>query len=182
MQAFGDLVQVVHLQVFARENNAPGGLVIHDDPAIAIQNFSTRGDDGKYFDTIAFRAFAVDFRAANLELPEAGNEKEKNGDGGVLEAGHLGGGEARFVARDQAARQGLGLVGMEFRGILMHGWFGADFRLAESRQGRSFHAEGAEGAEGAEKSFKMWLARKAWRRHLFFALRSEDGNEDGRVC
>jgi hypothetical protein len=35
----------------------------------------------------------------NLELPEAGNQEKKNGDGGVLEASHLGRREAGFIAR-----------------------------------------------------------------------------------
>ena len=116
VEAVGDFVQMLQLQVFAREDNAPGGLVIHDDAAIAVENLAARRAHRYHFHAIAFGTFAIDVRALNLQLPEAGNQEEENGDGGVLEARHLGGGEAGFIARQQVPGHLLRFFGMEFRG------------------------------------------------------------------
>ena len=50
------------------------------------------------------RAFLVDLRVANLQIPEAGDQKQKNGDGGVLENRDLLRGELRIVAQQRVAR------------------------------------------------------------------------------
>jgi len=48
-------------------------------------------------DAIALSGFAVDLRLLDLQLPEAGDQEEKDPDGEVLKGCHLTGGEAGVV-------------------------------------------------------------------------------------
>ncbi len=98
VQPVGDFVQMFLLEIFAGENQAPGGMVAGDHAPVAVENFASRTNDRHRFDAVALGPFVVDFGALDLQLPEAGDEEEKNRHRGVLECGHFGGGKAGIVA------------------------------------------------------------------------------------
>ena len=70
--------------------------------------------------TIALGAFVVDFGVVDLQLPETGDEEEKDRNGGILESGHFGGGKAGVVAKLDLARLGP-LIEMVFERGEAHG-------------------------------------------------------------
>ena len=113
MEAVGDIVQMVLLEIFPRENQAPGRMVVDNHTAIAIENLAARGHDRQRFDAVPLGALVVDFRALDLQFPEAGDQEKENRDRDVLECGHLGGGKTGVVTQ-------LNLVGLGLRFEL---WF-----------------------------------------------------------
>src|SRR5579863_2363524 len=131
VETIGNLVQMLVLQVLPRENQAPRGMVVDNHAAVSIENLPARGHDRQGFDPVSLRAFVVDFRALDLQFPESGYQKQKNGDGKVLKRSHFGGGETGVVPQLDFAGARL-LFGMVFERRKAHGNAEADFRLAES--------------------------------------------------
>ena len=117
VEAVGDFVDVLRLETFAGKHEAPGGVVIDDDAAIAVEDFAAGRDDGQGFDAVAFGAFVVDFGIFDLQIPETGDEEEEDGDGGVLERGHFRGGEAGVVARFDLDLRRVGFGGVGKSGV-----------------------------------------------------------------
>ena len=52
VQAFGDGPQMLHLQVFARQIQAEGGVIVDDHAAVAIQNLAARRQHGNRLDAV----------------------------------------------------------------------------------------------------------------------------------
>ncbi len=74
-------------------------MVVDDHAAVAIENLAARRDDGQRFDAVALGQLVVDLRVANLEVPEAGDQEEKDGNRYVLEYGDAPSGELGVVAQ-----------------------------------------------------------------------------------
>ena len=74
-------------------------MVVHDHPPVAVQDFTARGQDRNGFDAVLQRALLVDFRVANLQVPKAGDQEQKDGHGHVLKERDLGRGDFGIVAQ-----------------------------------------------------------------------------------
>ena len=99
IQALGDRPQVFHLQVFARQIQAEGGMIVDDHAAIAIQNLAARRQHRNRLDAVLERPLLINLGIANLQVPEAGDQEQKDGDGDVLKECDLLRGELRIVAQ-----------------------------------------------------------------------------------
>ena len=115
MQALRDLMKMFFLEGFAGQDQAPGGVVVHNNPAIAVQNLAARGHQGEGFDPVPLSPFVVNFRAADLQFPETRHQYQKNPDGNVLESMHLRGREAGVVTETSLVRRGEFVLGFEGR-------------------------------------------------------------------
>jgi hypothetical protein len=73
-------------------------VVIYNYAAIAIKDAPAGSQDRDRLNAILLRAFIVNLRILHLQIPEAGNQKQEDADGGVLENGDLTGSEPRIVA------------------------------------------------------------------------------------
>ena len=98
VQAFRDGLQVLFLQVVARQDQAEGRVVIDDHAAFAIENLAARGEDRDGFDAVALGLLVVDFGAFDLQPPEPGDQEQKNANCGVLKKRDLAGGASEVVS------------------------------------------------------------------------------------
>ena len=104
---------MLDLQGFAGQDETVGGMVVDDDAAVAVQDFAPRRRDGQGFDAVALGLVVVDLVVLDLQVPEAGDQKQEDKDAGVLEDGDFPGGELDvFTAGLFAGQRGLVL---EFR-------------------------------------------------------------------
>ena len=99
IQPFGDRPQVFRLQVFARQIQAERRVIVDDHAAVAIQNLAARREHRNRLDAVFKRAFLIHLRIADLQVPKAGDQKQEDGDGGVLKKGDLLRRELRIVAQ-----------------------------------------------------------------------------------
>ena len=76
--------KMLRLDLVAIQQQRIRRLVIDDDPAIAIENLAARRENRRALDAVALRRFTVHVRILNLQLPEAGNQENKDGNGQVL--------------------------------------------------------------------------------------------------
>ncbi len=74
-------------------------MIVHDHATIAIQNLTARRKHGNGLDAVLLRALLIHLRISNLQIPEAGDEKQKYGDGSVLKKRDLLRGELGVVAQ-----------------------------------------------------------------------------------
>ena len=72
-------------------------MVVDDDASVAVENSAAWGWYGKLLDSIALSGFAVNFRLLDLQLPEPGDQEEKDPDRKVLKSRHFTGGETGIV-------------------------------------------------------------------------------------
>src|ERR1051325_1963640 len=75
-------------------------MVINNDPAVTVENPAARSRNRELFDPIAFGGFAIEFGLLNLQLPEAGDQKNENAYREILKRGHFARGETWIVASD----------------------------------------------------------------------------------
>ena len=92
-------LKMLFFQRFASENQGKRRVVVDDHAAVAVENSAARGEDRDRFDAVGLRTLVVELRILNLELPEAGNQKKKDKDGGVLKDRNFGRREMRIVAQ-----------------------------------------------------------------------------------
>ena len=73
VQPVGNLrQQMIELdRIVPEQQNAEGGIVIHDDAAITIQHGAARSDDGDRSDAVAFRKLRIAIGVDDLQLPKA---------------------------------------------------------------------------------------------------------------
>ena len=93
-------------------------MIIDDHAAVPVENLPARSDDRDRFDTVGFSPFAVDIGIADLEIPEARDQKQENADGSVLEKGDLFTCEFGVVAEDRLVWNALLQLG--FNGYDAH--------------------------------------------------------------
>jgi len=93
VQAGGDAVDVLGLQRFPREYEAPGGVVVNDNASIAVEDLAAGRDDGQALDAVLEGKFGVAALLFNLQLPKAADEEQEDGYRGVLESRNFGSGE-----------------------------------------------------------------------------------------
>jgi len=99
-------------------------MVVDDDAAVAVQDFAAGRRYGQLPDAIALGLFVVDLRVLDLQVPEAGDQKQEDDDAGVLENGDFPGGEFDvFAARLFAGQPGL-MVEFGADGWRVHGGWG----------------------------------------------------------
>src|ERR1700733_14655574 len=89
-------------------------MIVDDHPPVAIQDFAARGQDGNRLDAVLQSAFLVDLRVANLQVPEAGDQKQEDGHGGVLKECDLRRRELGIVAQE-LIRGGLRVLAAEMK-------------------------------------------------------------------
>src|SRR5579883_116631 len=99
VQAFGDGLEVLHLEVFARQVKGERGMVIHYDAAIAVQNLAARRQHRDGFDAVLHGAFLVERRIAHLQVPKSGDQEQENADHEVLEERDLAGRKLTVVVQ-----------------------------------------------------------------------------------
>ncbi len=99
IQPFGDRPQVFHLQVFARQIQAERRVIVDDHAPVAIQNLAARREHRNGLDAVFERALLINLRIADLQVPKAGDQEQKDGDGGVLKKCDLLRRELRIVAQ-----------------------------------------------------------------------------------
>ncbi len=87
VQAFGDRLQMLHLQVFAREIEAERGVVVDDHAAVPIQDFAARRQHRNGLDAVFHGAFLIEVGIANLQVPKPGDQEHEYSDHDVLENG-----------------------------------------------------------------------------------------------
>src|SRR5579872_95951 len=85
VETFGDGRQVLHLQVFARQDEAVRVVIIDNDSPVTIEDLAARREDGNRFNAVLLRLLLVVRRVAHLQLPKSRNEEYKNRDREVLE-------------------------------------------------------------------------------------------------
>ena len=119
MQAVGDAIDVIRLQVLPREQQREGGLIIDDHAAIAVENFAARREHRNGLDAIALGQFAVAFAVANLQHPEAGDQEQKDRNDEILETGDAPQREASVVVREALRRRRACRSGSRSSGILI---------------------------------------------------------------
>lgn len=66
---------------------------IHDDAAVAVQDFAAGRRNGQGFDAVALGLLVVHLRVLDLQVPEAGDQKKEDEDAGVLENSDFARGE-----------------------------------------------------------------------------------------
>src|SRR5262249_41980562 len=88
-------------------------VAVDDDAAIAIENLAAGCSDGLRLNMVTLGQLVVHLRILDLQGPETGDEKEEDGDAGVLEDGDLAGCELGVVAQDR--RVGYLLLLFEIR-------------------------------------------------------------------
>jgi hypothetical protein len=91
-------------------------MVVDDDAAVAIENFSTWGEEGNGFDAIAVGEFAVELAVADLQHPEASDEEQENDYAQILKNGDAAQRETGVVLEQTAGRHVLGLAAFGFDG------------------------------------------------------------------
>ncbi len=74
-------------------------MIVNNHAPVAIQNAPPRTGDGHGFDAVLLCPFTIEFRILDLQPPEAGNQKQEDDDGGVLEDGDFARREPRIVAQ-----------------------------------------------------------------------------------
>src|SRR5580658_382115 len=79
-------------------------MIVDDHPSVAIQNLSARREHGDGFNAVLERALLINFRIANLQIPEAGDQEQEYGDGGVLKKSDLLRRELCIVAQQRVGR------------------------------------------------------------------------------
>src|SRR5215468_1386094 len=89
---------MVLFQRFAREDQAEGGMIVHDHTAVAVENAAAWGRDRHRFDAVLLRALVVKLRILYLKFPEAPNQKQENAYTGVLENRNSAGRKPRVIA------------------------------------------------------------------------------------
>src|ERR1700761_3329420 len=90
---------MLRLDLVAVQQQGVRGFVIHDYSVIAIQNLAARRKNGRALDPVSFRCFAVNVRVLYLQFPEAGNQKDENGDRQVLKNRDLSRSRIRLIAQ-----------------------------------------------------------------------------------
>jgi hypothetical protein len=95
---------MVLVQTFAREHRAEGGAIIDDDPAVAVENLPARSEQRDGLDAIALSQLTIYFVVADLQNPEAREQKQEYGHGRILERGNAAQGETGIVAEQAAGR------------------------------------------------------------------------------
>ena len=104
MQAHGDGVDVLRLQVFARQHHGERGMIVDDHAAVAVEDFSARREQRDGLDAIPLGEFAVGLVIADLENPEARNQEQKNHHRQILKDRDAAQRETRVVSK-QARRR-----------------------------------------------------------------------------
>ena len=99
VQALCDRPQVLVLGGFARQQQAERGVIVHNHAPVAIQNAPARPGNRHRFDAVLLRPLTVEFGILYLQPPEAGNQEQKDNDGGVLENGNLTRRKPRIIAQ-----------------------------------------------------------------------------------
>jgi hypothetical protein len=89
-------------------------MVVDDHPSVAVQDFAARSQHRNRLDAVLQSAFLVDLRVANLQVPEAGDQEQKDADGQVLKEGDLLRRELRVVAQ-KLVRGGLLVFASEMK-------------------------------------------------------------------
>src|SRR5258708_19219016 len=70
VEAVRDRLQVLHLQVFTRENQAVGVVVVDDNAAIAVEYLAARREYRDRLNAVLLSLFQVARRVAHLQVPE----------------------------------------------------------------------------------------------------------------
>ncbi len=74
-------------------------MIVDDHAAVAIENLAARRQHRNRLDAVLQRPLLINLRIADLQVPEAGDQEQKYGDGGVLKKRDLLRGEFRIVAQ-----------------------------------------------------------------------------------
>jgi hypothetical protein len=80
---------MLFFQRFASDNQAKRRVVVHDYAAIAVEDAAAGGQDGDGFDAVGLRLMIVKFRILYLELPETGDQEQKDDHRSVLKNGYF---------------------------------------------------------------------------------------------
>ena len=80
-------------------------MIVDDDAAVAIEDFAARRGDRQCLDAVAFGLLVVHLGILDLQVPEAGDQKQEDGYAGVLKNGDLAGRELDVFAADLLARR-----------------------------------------------------------------------------
>src|SRR6516162_7049354 len=89
---------MVLFQRFSREDQAEGGMIVHNHTAIAVENAAAGGQDRHGLDAVLLRTLVVKLGILYLKFPETPNQKQKNAYTGVLENRNSSGCKPRVIA------------------------------------------------------------------------------------
>ena len=92
VEPLGDGLEVLLFQRLAGQDQSEGRVVVDDHAAVAVENAAARRQNGHALDAVGLRALVVKLRILHLQLPEAGDQKQEDDDGGVLKDGDFPGG------------------------------------------------------------------------------------------
>ena len=101
VEATGDLVERVadFRHVLAQYDNAEGGVVVHQRPAIPVIDDSARGHHGQGANPVALGQIGVVVRPHHLQLPEAHQQQHHNRNRSIAQQRHARGGEFRLCVQ-----------------------------------------------------------------------------------
>ena len=125
IQPVGDGPQVLRLQSLAGQQDAVGGMVVHDHASIPVEDLTARRHDRDCLDAIQLGALAVEIRIANLDAPEARDEEQEDPHRQVLKEGDFLAGYFRIVANERLVGNSLRQIGLygakthKARGIIL---------------------------------------------------------------
>ena len=86
-------------------------MIIDDHAAIPVEDLAARGDDRDGFDAIELGALTVKIRIANLDAPEAGDQKQKDAHRQILKESDLFTGQLGIVTYDWLVGNSLRQIG-----------------------------------------------------------------------
>ncbi len=75
-------------------------MVVDDVAPFAVENLAPGRQNGRGFNAVPVGRFRVQLVVLHLQLPETGDEKQEDGNAGVLKERYLTGREIRIVVQD----------------------------------------------------------------------------------